>query len=591
MNAIAAHGRPARSRLAALASLLHLVEFVLPYWKSVAAAAFFLLVTSALTLLLPMVARIFVDGLAVSAAIDVDRVFILAVICACTFGAASALRYAFVTRLGECVVADIRKALFAHVIGLSPAFYEQIRTGNVLSRLNTDTTLVLTVISSTVSIAMRNTLLLIGGIGLMLFTSLKLTLLVLIVVPVTVFPALMLARRLKSLSRDNQDRIAESSAYVSEALLAATTVQANTCEDFSRRKFNAVTDAYIGSAIRRIKMRAALTAVIIGTSLSGISVVLWIGTQDLSQGNLSAGQLTQFVIYSVMVGGAVTTLSEVWSELFRAAGATERIKELFAVEDPVRDGPGMPAKAGSIQGEIVFKDVSFRYPMRPEVAALDGISFRIAAGETIALVGPSGAGKTTVFQMLLRFFDPQSGTIYMDGLDISQMKKRELRRQMALVPQDANIFADSARENIRFGWPDASDEEVEEAAQLGAVHEFLSELPNGYETVVGERGVMLSGGQKQRIAIARAFLRPAPILLLDEATSSLDSESEGLVQRSVNALSKSRTTLVIAHRLATVRNADRIIVLSDGRIQAQGTHSALKDAGGLYARLARLQFI
>ena len=578
-------------RSVSFSSLIRLADFIRPYWKLVAAALLFLLVTAVLSLLLPVAARYLVDGLAGGSPVDLNRAFAFAIVVACLLAVSTACRYAMVTRLGERVVADIRKALFAHVISLSPAFYERTLTGEVLSRLNTDTTLILAVLSSSASIALRNSLILCGGLTLMLATSLKLTLLVLVIVPITVVPALGLARRLKSLSRDNQDRIAEGAAYASEALLAAATVQANTHEEVSQLKFDAVTESYILSANNRILVRALMTAVIIGLSFTGVTVVLWVGARDLGSGLLTPGQLTQFVIYSVMVAGAVSSLSEVWGELVRASGAADRLAELMATSDPVEDGPGVPQADEQNLVNIEFRDVSFCYPMRPDVVALNAVSFKIGVGETVALVGPSGAGKSTIFQLLLRFFDPQSGTIAVDGVDIRLLKKKQLRRKIALVPQETHIFADTARENIRFGWPEASDEEVEKAARLGAVHDFLDDLPDGYGTFVGERGIMLSGGQKQRIAVSRAFLRPSPILLLDEATSSLDAESEGMIQDSIDVLARSRTTLVIAHRLATVRNADRIIVMANGGIEAEGTHDSLVRENGLYARLARLQFI
>ncbi len=500
----------------------------------------------------------------------------------------TALRYYFVTRLGERVVADIRTAVFDRMIGMSPAFYEKIMTGEVLSRITTDTTLILSVIGSSASIALRNVLMLFGGMGLLFWTAPKLAGLVLLIVPAVIVPIVLLGRRLRALSRENQDWIASSSGSASEALLAAQTVQAFTHEGPSRASFAAVTERSYVAARKRIGVRAVMTAIVIFLVFAGIVGVLWIGAQDVRAGVMTVGELVQFVIYAVLVAGGVGALTEVWGEVQRAAGATERLVELLTAEDSVAD-PATPLAAVA-SGEIAFEDVAFRYPSRPGIAALDGVSFRVRPGETVALVGPSGAGKSTIIQLLLRFYDPSSGRITVGGVPLTDLSRGEFRRAMALVPQDPVIFAATARENIRFGRPDATDAEVEDAARAASAYDFLTALPDGFETYVGERGVLLSGGQKQRIAIARAILRDAPVLLLDEATSALDAESEVAVQRAVEKLSAGRTTLVVAHRLATVKKADRILVFEGGRIVAQGTHDALVAEGGLYARLARLQF-
>ncbi|EAQ14908.1 ATP-binding cassette subfamily B protein [Maritimibacter alkaliphilus HTCC2654] len=579
-----------RAKSKQVGALRGLWPFMLPYKGLLIAALLALVFTAGISLVMPLAVRRVIDGFSSSADALLDKYFLAAMGVAVLLALGTGLRYFLVTRLGERVVADIREAVFDRVIGMSPAFYEKIMTGEVLSRITTDTTLILSVIGSSVSVALRNALILIGGTIMLLFTSAKLTGLVLLIVPVVMIPIIVLGRRMRVLSRENQDWIAKSSGKASEALLSVQTVQAFTHEDPSRETFREVTEESFRSAQKRITTRALMTMIVITLIFSGVVGVLWIGARDVRADEMSIGALVQFVIYAIMTAGAVGALSEIWSELQRAAGATERLVELLRAEDAVNDPEAPKTLAKPVRGAIRFDDVTFRYPARPEHIALDGVTLDVQPGETVALVGPSGAGKSTIIQLLQRFYDPNAGSVSIDGMDLRDLARDDFRRHVALVPQDAVIFADTARENIRFGRLDATDAEVEAAAKAAAAHEFLTKLPEGYDSYVGERGVMLSGGQKQRIAIARAILRDAPILLLDEATSALDAESERAVQSAVDTMAHGRTTIIIAHRLSTVKKADRIVVFEDGRIVAQGTHDELVAEGGLYARLARLQF-
>ncbi|WP_022706948.1 ABC transporter transmembrane domain-containing protein [Paracoccus zeaxanthinifaciens] len=578
--------RPRGRRLGTLAAL---VPFLRPYRMQALAALVALVATSGISLVLPLAVRRVIDNFDDGAGL-LDRYFGAALLIVLGLAVGTAARYYFVSRLGERVVADIRKAVHARVITLSPAWFERVMTGEILSRITTDTTLIQSVIGSSLSIALRNLLLLIGGLGLLAWTSVKLTGLVLLIVPGVMIPIIVLGRRLRVLSRRNQDWIAASSGAASESLLAAQTIQAFTHEDRSIARFDEVTEGAFGTALARIGTRAVMTAIVISLIFAGVIGVLWIGARDVQSGAMTAGQLVQFVIYAVLVAGAVGALSEIWGELQRAAGATERLAELLSARDSLAD-PAKPAPLPvPLQGRIAFEGVGFHFPSRPDIPALESLDLTIAPGETVALVGPSGAGKTTVIQMIQRFWDPLTGRVTLDGIDMRDLSRRDFRARMALVPQDPAIFAASAAENIRLGRPDASDMQVAQAARAAHAHDFIEALPQGYDTPLGERGVTLSGGQRQRIAIARAILRDAPILLLDEATSALDAQSEALVQEAIGALTEGRTTIVVAHRLATVKKADRIVVMDAGRIVAQGRHEELVAQGGLYAELARMQF-
>ena len=579
-----------RAKSDKIGPLRGLLPFLRPYRTLILYVSMALVAAAALTLSVPVALRRVIDGFDADGAALIDRYFLALVGVAAALALATALRFYLVSRLGERVMTDIRSAVFDHVSGMSPAFYERIMTAEVLTRLTTDTTVIQGVVGSTASIALRNILLLIGGISMLFITSPKLTALTLLLVPAIVVPIAVLGRRVRRLSRLSQDLIADSAATAGEALQAAQTVQAMTHTQRTRSIFAARVEAAFDASLARIHARALLTAIVIFLVFAGVVGIVWMGARDVMTGAMSAGEMAQFVFYAVFTAGAFGALSEVWGELQRAAGATERLVELLKIENPIEEPANPVPLSVPVKGAVSFQDVHFTYDTRPDAPALEGVSFDVAPGETVALVGPSGAGKTTVLQMLLRFYDPAHGRIALDGVPIDGLRLDDLRGQIALVPQDPVIFADSVRANILFGRPDASDAEIEAAAKAAAAHDFITALPEGYDSWLGERGVLLSGGQKQRIAIARAILRDAPVLLLDEATSALDAESERAVQKAVENLSKGRTTLVIAHRLATVKRADRIVVMDQGQVVATGAHESLVAQGGLYARLARLQF-
>jgi ATP-binding cassette subfamily B protein len=567
------------------------LPFLRPYRGRLLAGFIALLCSSTATLVLPFLARGLIDqGFITRQAGQVGHYFPVFILASAVLGLSSATRFYFVTWLGERVVADIRKAVFDNVLRLTPAFFEITRTGEVLSRMTADTTLIQTVVGSSASVALRNLVTLTGGVALMFFTSLKLTSLVLGAVVAIMLPLILFGRWVRALSRTSQDRIADSSAQASETLNAVQTVQAFTQEGEEGVVFSGTVERSFDAAIVRTRARAIMTAVVIFTFFSALASVAYIGTQDVLTHHMTPGTLVQFIFLGGLVAGGFGSLSEVWGDLQRAAGASERLMELLhevpAIRPPARP-LALPARP---QGAVRFDNVTFRYPSRPEFKALNGFSLEVAGGEAVALVGPSGAGKSTVFQLMLRFFEAQSGPIRFDGVDITQLDPTALRRNIAVVPQEPVIFSGSIAANIAYGRQDASEAQVRAAAQAAAASEFIDKLPNGFDTVVGERGVTLSGGQRQRLAIARAILRDAPLLLLDEATSALDAENERLVQTALANLMVGRTTLVIAHRFSTIQRLKRIVVMDEGRVVAQGSHAELMAGGGLYARLASLQF-
>ena len=576
---------------AKLRPLLALAPYVARYRGRAALAFISLTVAAITTLVVPIAVRRMIDfGFSPEGIALINSYFSVMIAIVAVLAAASASRYYLVMTIGERIVADLRRDVFAHLVSLSPAFFDSARSGELVSRLTADTTQIKSAVGASVSIALRNIMLFIGATAMMVITSPKLSGFVLLAIPLIVIPLVAFGRWVRRLSRNAQDTLADASAYASELIGAIRTVQAYTSERMATGRFGGEVEQAYEAARNSTRARAVLTLIIIFIVFSSVVAILWVGSHDVLTGQITPGRLGQFVLYAAFAATGLGQLSEVWGEVSAASGAAERLFEILRVKSQITAPPKPVALPQPARGDVGFEKVSFAYPTRPDVLAIDNVSLAVKAGEKVAIVGPSGAGKSTLFHLLLRFYDPARGTISLDGVPVRSADPVDVRSRIALVPQDSVVFAASARENIRFGRPDASDAEVERAADLAHATEFLRRLPGGFEAQLGERGVTLSGGQRQRIAIARAILRDAPLLLLDEATSALDAESETLVQTALEELMRHRTTLVIAHRLATVLSCDRIMVMDQGRIVEQGTHAELVAANGLYARLARLQF-
>jgi len=576
---------------ARLRPLMALAPYVARYrWRAIL-ALISLTVAAITTLVVPVAVRRMIDfGFTPEGIAMINSYFSVMIAVVGVLALASASRYYLVMTIGERIVADLRRDVFAHLISLSPAFFDSARSGELISRLTADTTQIKSAAGASASIALRNLLLFLGATAMMVITSPRLSGLVLLAIPLIVLPLVAFGRWVRRLSRNAQDTLAEASAYASELVGAIRTVQAYTSERLANARFGSEVEQAYEAARTSTRARAVLTAIIIFIVFTSVVVILWIGSHDVLTGAITPGRLGQFVLYAAFAAAALGQLSEVWGEVSAASGAAERLFEILRVKSQIAAPAAPLALPVPARGDVSFENVRFAYPSRPDTAAVDGVSFKVSAGEKVAIVGPSGAGKSTLFHLLLRFYDPASGTISVDGVPIKAADPQAVRGRIALVPQESVAFATSARENIRFGRPDATTAEVERASDLAHATEFIRRLPGGFAAQLGERGVTLSGGQRQRIAIARAILRDAPLLLLDEATSALDAESETLVQTALEELMRHRTTLVIAHRLATVLSCDRILVMDQGRIVEQGTHASLVAANGLYARLARLQF-